>query len=141
MADTETIGIIIVQASSEHSVCFAVPEKEVNAVSEALRSRFSEALQAGRLSQVSLSNLCFDFLCRQHKSSLRNLIKHIHFDNFFLGSFTILKIAFSFLQIEVIPNCSILAAVGQKMASTPGVSCTLFSALAKVSILHNTVTR
>ncbi|KAH0941409.1 hypothetical protein HID58_001046 [Brassica napus] len=79
--------IMISQASSEHSICFAVPEKEVNAVSEALRSRFSEALKAGRLS-----------------------------------------------QIEVIPNCSILAAVGQKMASTPGVSCTLFSALAKANI-------
>lgn len=55
--------IFIVQASSEHSICFAVPEKEVNAVSEALRSRFSEALKAGRLSQVSLSlsDLCSGF--------------------------------------------------------------------------------
>ena len=35
-------------------------------------------------------------------------------------------------QVEVIPGCSILAAVGQKMASTPGVSATLFDALAKV---------
>lgn len=35
-------------------------------------------------------------------------------------------------QVEVISNCSILAAVGQKMASTPGVSATLFDALAKV---------
>ncbi|KAG5546870.1 hypothetical protein RHGRI_018889 [Rhododendron griersonianum] len=33
---------------------------------------------------------------------------------------------------EVIPNCSILAAVGQKMASTPGVCATLFNALAKL---------
>lgn len=41
------------------------------------------------------------------------------------------------LQIAVIPNCSILAAVGQKMASTPGVSATLFSALAKVGKLSN----
>ncbi|KAF8405826.1 hypothetical protein HHK36_007903 [Tetracentron sinense] len=79
--------IMISQASSEHSVCFAVPEKEVNAVAEALQSRFRQALDAGRLSQV-----------------------------------------------EVIPNCSILAAVGQKMASTPGVSSTLFSALAKANI-------
>lgn len=39
---------------------------------------------------------------------------------------------FSF-QIEIIPNCSILAAVGQKMASTPGVSATFFNALAKVN--------
>ncbi|XWS23306.1 hypothetical protein CRYUN_Cryun28dG0000700 [Craigia yunnanensis] len=32
--------IMISQASSEHSVCFAVPEKEVKAVAEALQSRF-----------------------------------------------------------------------------------------------------
>ncbi|OWM67525.1 bifunctional aspartokinase/homoserine dehydrogenase 1, chloroplastic-like [Punica granatum] len=79
--------IMISQASSEHSVCFAVPEKEVKAVAEALTARFSQALGAGRLSQVA-----------------------------------------------VIPNCSILAAVGQKMASTPGVSATLFNALAKANI-------
>ncbi|KAL2467562.1 Bifunctional aspartokinase/homoserine dehydrogenase 2 [Forsythia ovata] len=79
--------IMISQASSEHSVCFAVPEKEVNAVAAALESRFRQALDAGRLSQIA-----------------------------------------------VIPNCSILAAVGQKMASTPGVSATLFNALAKANI-------
>lgn len=79
--------VMISQASSEHSVCFAVPEKEVAAVAEALESRFRQALDAGRLSQVA-----------------------------------------------VIPNCSILAAVGQKMASTPGVSATLFNALAKANI-------
>ncbi|KAH6833981.1 aspartate homoserine dehydrogenase i [Perilla frutescens var. hirtella] len=79
--------IMISQASSEHSVCFAVPEKEVRAVASALESRFRQALSAGRLSQIA-----------------------------------------------VIPNCSILAAVGQKMASTPGVSATLFSALAKANI-------
>ncbi|KAJ0818666.1 putative homoserine dehydrogenase, Aspartate kinase [Helianthus annuus] len=79
--------IMISQASSEHSVCFAVPEKEVNAVAKALEARFRQALSAGRLSQVA-----------------------------------------------IIPNCSILAAVGQKMASTPGVSATLFNALAKANI-------
>ncbi|GMH17358.1 hypothetical protein Nepgr_019199 [Nepenthes gracilis] len=79
--------IMISQASSEHSVCFAVPEKEVKAVAEALQSRFRQALDAGRLSQVA-----------------------------------------------VIPNCSILAVVGQKMASTPGVSATIFKALAKANI-------
>ncbi|KAF5479378.1 hypothetical protein F2P56_000209 [Juglans regia] len=79
--------IMISQASSEHSVCFAVPEKEVKAVAEALKSRFRQALDAGRLSQVA-----------------------------------------------VIPDCSILAAVGQKMASTPGVSASLFNALAKANI-------
>uniref|UniRef100_A0A7N0TRB1 Aspartokinase n=1 Tax=Kalanchoe fedtschenkoi TaxID=63787 RepID=A0A7N0TRB1_KALFE len=79
--------IMISQASSEHSVCFAVPEKEVKAVADALASRFSQAIAAGRISKV-----------------------------------------------DVIPNCSILAAVGQKMASTPGVSATLFNALAKANI-------
>ncbi|ONK68437.1 uncharacterized protein A4U43_C05F11490 [Asparagus officinalis] len=79
--------IMISQASSEHSVCFAVPEEEVKAVSDALESRFRQALDAGRLSKV-----------------------------------------------EVIHNCSILAAVGQKMASTPGVSATLFDSLAKANI-------
>ncbi|XP_017700393.2 bifunctional aspartokinase/homoserine dehydrogenase 1, chloroplastic-like isoform X2 [Phoenix dactylifera] len=79
--------IMISQASSEHSICFAVPEKEVTAVSAALQSRFRQALDAGRLSRV-----------------------------------------------EVIPDCSILAAVGQRMASTPGVSATLFDALAKAHI-------
>lgn len=33
-------------------MCFAVPEKEVKAVAEALQSRFRQALAAGRLSQV-----------------------------------------------------------------------------------------
>lgn len=33
-------------------MCFAVPEKEVEAVAEALQSRFRQALDAGRLSQV-----------------------------------------------------------------------------------------
>ncbi|KZV50899.1 bifunctional aspartokinase/homoserine dehydrogenase 1, chloroplastic-like, partial [Dorcoceras hygrometricum] len=79
--------IMISQASSEHSVCFAVPEREVKAVAAALEFRFRQALNAGRLSQIA-----------------------------------------------VIPSCSILAAVGQKMASTPGVSATLFNALAKANI-------
>ncbi|CAI9754276.1 unnamed protein product [Fraxinus pennsylvanica] len=85
--DVGANAIMISQASSEHSVCFAVPEKEVKAVSMALESRFRQALDAGRLSQIA-----------------------------------------------VIPNCSILATVGQKMASTPGVSATLFNALAKANI-------
>ncbi|MCD7457277.1 Homoserine dehydrogenase [Datura stramonium] len=79
--------IMISQASSEHSVCFAVPEKEVKAVADVLESKFGQALSSGRISQIS-----------------------------------------------VIPGCSILAAVGQRMASTSGVSATFFSALAKANI-------
>ncbi|KAL5071061.1 hypothetical protein RYX36_021948, partial [Vicia faba] len=37
-------------------------------------------------------------------------------------------------QIAIIPNCSILEALGQKLASTLGISTTLFNALAKASI-------
>ncbi|CAM6110990.1 unnamed protein product [Calypogeia fissa] len=79
--------VMISQASSEHSICFAVPGKEVQKVAKALEEKFRVALNAGRLSKV-----------------------------------------------EVIPNCAILAAVGQRMASTPGVSATLFNALAKANI-------
>ncbi|KAI3835114.1 hypothetical protein MKW92_048967 [Papaver armeniacum] len=71
--------IMISQASSEHSVCFAVPENEVKAVADALESRFSQALGAGRLSKHS--------------------------------------------------GCG-----WPKMASTPGVSASLFNALAKANI-------
>lgn len=40
-------------------MCFAVPEKEVKAVAEALKSRFHQALDAGRLSQVINFDLYF----------------------------------------------------------------------------------
>eukprot|EP00850_Spirogloea_muscicola_P020048 SM000206S06257 [mRNA] locus=s206:61279:66445:- [translate_table: standard] len=79
--------VAISQASSEHSICFAVPESEAQLVAKALESKFKRALEAGRISKV-----------------------------------------------EVVPKCSILAAVGQRMASTPGVSATLFGALAKANI-------
>jgi aspartokinase/homoserine dehydrogenase 1 len=46
--------VMISQASSEHSICFAVPEKEVGAVAKALKSRFKRALDAGRLSRVGM---------------------------------------------------------------------------------------
>ncbi|KAF7154826.1 hypothetical protein RHSIM_Rhsim01G0175900 [Rhododendron simsii] len=36
--------------------------------------------------------------------------------------------------VAVIPNCSILPTAGQKMASTPGVSATLFNALVEANI-------
>ncbi|CAN1309799.1 Bifunctional aspartokinase/homoserine dehydrogenase 2, chloroplastic [Linum perenne] len=50
--------IMISQASSEHSACFAVSEKEVKYVADALKSRFREALDAGRLSQVAVIPNC-----------------------------------------------------------------------------------
>ncbi|KAJ0087586.1 hypothetical protein Patl1_07719 [Pistacia atlantica] len=44
-------------------------------------------------------------------------------------------------QVAIIPNCSILAAVGRKMASMPGVSATLFNALAKANINVRAIAR
>ncbi|GJP81058.1 hypothetical protein CLOP_g11238 [Closterium sp. NIES-67] len=79
--------IAISQASSEHSVCFAVPESEADMVAVALRSTFRRAIESNR----------------------------VH-------------------DIEVIPHCTVLAAVGQRMASTPGVSAALFAALAKARV-------
>jgi len=48
------VTLVWLQASSEHSICFAVPEKEVGSVAKALKSRFKRALDAGRLSQVGM---------------------------------------------------------------------------------------
>lgn len=50
-------------------MCFAVPEKEVKAVAEALQSRFREALNAGRLSQVLFLNL----KCTHGLDNLKNI--------------------------------------------------------------------
>ncbi|TXG53513.1 hypothetical protein EZV62_022682 [Acer yangbiense] len=45
-------------ASSEHSVCFAVPEKEVKAVAEALQSRFRKALDVFPRWSLANINVC-----------------------------------------------------------------------------------
>ena len=79
--------IMISQASSEHSVCFAVASAQAQKAVEALEARFANAIAAGRLSRVTC-----------------------------------------------IPGCSILAAVGQQMASTHGVCAMLFDSLAKSAI-------
>ena len=79
--------IMISQASSEHSVCFACTSAQAPRAVAALEARFQNAIAAGRLSRV-----------------------------------------------VTVPNCSILAAVGQQMASTYGVCAMLFEALAKSAI-------
>jgi len=79
--------IMISQASSEHSVCFACASSQAGRATAALEARFETAIAAGRLSRIT-----------------------------------------------AIPNCSILAAVGQQMASTYGVCAMLFEALAKSAI-------
>ena len=44
--------MVISQASSEHSVCFVVPEGEAEMVAEALRNRFARAIESGDIHQV-----------------------------------------------------------------------------------------
>jgi len=47
-----TTFLSFLKASSEHSVCFAVPEKEADTVRRALEKKFRRDLDAGRLSKV-----------------------------------------------------------------------------------------
>ncbi|THG04152.1 hypothetical protein TEA_015493 [Camellia sinensis var. sinensis] len=131
--------IMISQASSEHSVCFAVPEKEVRVVAEALQSRFRDALDAGRISQIAVNIAQPEsrFYLEPVKVWKGGETKELFGSGpCILSEVRYYKVpllkSFSSSQVAVIPNCSILAAVGQKMASTPGVSATLFNALAKV---------
>ena len=79
--------VMISQASSEHSVCFAVKAEEAGRAVAALEARFADAIARGRIQAV-----------------------------------------------RVIPDCCVLAAVGQSMNSRKGVAATMFSALAKASV-------
>lgn len=79
--------VMISQASSEHSICFAVRSHEGKSVVDALNARFEKAIAAGRIKEVS-----------------------------------------------VIEDCAILAAVGQNMCQTHGVSAMLFGALATANV-------
>ncbi|KAK9838066.1 hypothetical protein WJX74_011058 [Apatococcus lobatus] len=87
MRDADVNVSMISQASSEHSVCFAVRQSDGPRAIAALQSKFAEAIASGRVSKV-----------------------------------------------EQIPDCCILAAVGQQMASRKGVAATMFAALAKANI-------
>ena len=58
MRDANVNVIMISQASSEHSVCFAVKGGDSEKAVGALRKRFSEAIGAGRISCVDAINDC-----------------------------------------------------------------------------------
>jgi len=79
--------IMISQASSEQSICFAVKQADGPAAVRALSRRFAESINAGRVSKV-----------------------------------------------EAIEGCCVLAAVGQGMVNTKGVSATMMGALAKANV-------
>ena len=79
--------VMISQASSEHSICFAIPEAQTN------------------LARTTLERA---FFAELHHSQIQ--------------------------MIDVLPNCSILAAVGDNMVDHPGVSGKFFTALGKARI-------
>ncbi|MDB4932626.1 MAG: bifunctional aspartate kinase/homoserine dehydrogenase [Myxococcaceae bacterium] len=79
--------VMISQASSEHSVCFAVPEVQAELAQRTVESAFAAEVHRGQINRV-----------------------------------------------EVVGGCSVLAAVGERMADTPGVAARLFGALGKAGI-------
>ncbi|UCG71482.1 MAG: bifunctional aspartate kinase/homoserine dehydrogenase I [Chromatiales bacterium] len=79
--------ILISQASSEHSICFAVPERHSAAVEQVVRRAFAAELEQGQIQSV-----------------------------------------------EVQPDCSIIAVVGDGMAGTPGLAAKFFSTLGRAGI-------
>ena len=79
--------ILISQASSEHSICFAVPLSEASRAERVVRQAFASELTHRQIQSV-----------------------------------------------DVVPDCSILAVVGDGMAGTPGVAAKLFDALGNAAI-------
>lgn len=79
--------VMISQASSEHSICFAIPESQTNLARDTLERAFFAEL---------------------HHSQIQ--------------------------MIDLTPNCSILAAVGDNMVDHPGVAGKFFTALGKARI-------
>ncbi|MCS4053089.1 bifunctional aspartate kinase/homoserine dehydrogenase I [Salinibacter ruber] len=86
--EDEGVSVILIsQGSSEHSICFAVPQAQAEVAREAAEHAFYAELDRGQLRTV-----------------------------------------------ELVPNCSILAVVGDQMAGTPGVAATFFGALGEASV-------
>ena len=50
--------VMISQASSEHSICFAVRSHEADAAKQALSARFEKAIAAGRIKEISTVDDC-----------------------------------------------------------------------------------
>ena len=74
MRDANINVIMISQASSEHSVCFAVKGSDGVKAVEALRKRFSEAVAVGRISCVrSIDDCCMIAVVGQGMASRRGV--------------------------------------------------------------------
>ncbi|WP_103019450.1 bifunctional aspartate kinase/homoserine dehydrogenase I [Salinibacter altiplanensis] len=86
--EDEGVSVILIsQGSSEHSICFAVPQAEAKVARKAAEQAFYAELDRGQLRTV-----------------------------------------------ELVPDCSILAVVGDRMTGTPGVAATFFGALGEASV-------
>jgi aspartokinase/homoserine dehydrogenase 1 len=92
LEDAGVSVILISQGSSEHSICFAVPQAQAEAAREAAEQAFYAELDRGQIRRV-----------------------------------------------DVTPDCSILAVVGDQMAGTPGVAATFFGALGEASVNVRTI--
>lgn len=74
MRDANINAIMISQASSEHSVCFAVKGTDAEKAVAALNKRFGEALAAGRISNVeAIENCCILAVVGQQMASRRGV--------------------------------------------------------------------
>jgi aspartokinase/homoserine dehydrogenase 1 len=86
--EDENVSVILIsQGSSEHSICFAVPQEQAETAREATEQAFYAEMDRGQIQQV-----------------------------------------------EVTPNCSILAVIGDRMSGTPGVAATFFGALGDAGV-------
>lgn len=79
--------VMISQASSEHSICFAVPDAQGARAKETVERAFASEIAQGHIERVT-----------------------------------------------VVPNCSVLAAVGDGMVNRPGVAARFFGALGAVGV-------
>ena len=87
LRDVSVSVVLISQASSEHSICFAVPEAQGELARATVERAFDHEIRAGQVQRV-----------------------------------------------ELLPSCSVLAAVGDEMARAPGVAATFFGALGKAGV-------
>lgn len=86
--EDEGVSVILIsQGSSEHSICFAVPQDQAEVAREATEQAFYAERDRGQIQRV-----------------------------------------------DVTPDCSILAVVGDRMSGTPGVAATFFGALGDAGV-------
>ncbi len=86
--ENEGVSVILIsQASSEHSICFAVPQAQAERARTATEQAFYAEMDRGQIQNV-----------------------------------------------DVTPDCSILAVVGDRMSGTPGVASTFFGALGEAGV-------